>query len=96
MDETKFMRCVTEDSRRNILKFLGKEEKCVCEIVEYLGKEQSVISHHLASLRNCGLVSNRQDGKRILYKVTNPEIIEFLIMGEKLARSMEGDVGECE
>jgi ArsR family transcriptional regulator len=96
MDESKFLRCVTEESRRNILKFLGKDEKCVCEIVEFVGKEQSVVSHHLASLRNCGLVSHRQDGKRILYKVSNPDIIKFLKNGEKLAKSIEKNEAECE
>ena len=95
MEESKFLRCITEDSRRNILKFLGKVEKCVGEIVEFIGKEQSVISHHLASLRQCGLVSHRQDGKRILYRVTNPEIIEFLMSGEKLAKSISDEYGEC-
>ena len=79
MDESKFLRCITEESRRNILKFLGTEEKCVCEIVEFMGKEQSVVSHHLASLRKCGLVISHQDGKKVLYQVTDPKLIEFLI-----------------
>jgi ArsR family transcriptional regulator len=96
MDESKFLRCITEESRRNILKFLGKEEKCVCEIVEHIGKEQSVVSHHLASLRKCGLVQTRQDGKRVMYKVSHPEIVDFLSKGEELANSIEDDVGECE
>lgn len=96
MDESKFLRCVTEESRRNILKFLGKEERCVCEIVEFTGKEQSVVSHHLASLRDCGLVQSRQDGKRVLYKVTDPKTIEFLRRGEELAKSIEDKEGECE
>jgi ArsR family transcriptional regulator len=96
MDESKFLRCVTEESRRNILKFLGKEEKCVCEIVEYLGKEQSVISHHLASLRKCGLVQSRQDGKKVMYKVTHPGIIEFLANGEELAKAIVCETTECD
>lgn len=96
MDESKFLRCITEESRRNILKFLGTEEKCVCEIVEFMGKEQSVISHHLASLRKCGLVESRQDGKRVLYQVTDPKLIEFLIKGEKLAKTIGNEEGECE
>ena len=96
MDESKFLRCATEKSKRNILKFLGKEEKCVCEIVKFTGKEQSVVSHHLASLRNCGLVQSRQEGKRVLYRVTKPEIIEFLKRGEELAKSIEDNEGGCE
>lgn len=95
MDESKFLRCITEESRRNILKFLGTEEKCVCEIVEFMGKEQSVISHHLASLRKCGLVENRQEGKRVMYKVTDPKLIEFLKNGEELASKIFDENGEC-
>lgn len=96
LDESKFLRCITEDSRRSILKFLGNEEKCVCEIVEFIGKEQSVVSHHLAQLRNCGIVTSRQDGKRVLYKIINPELTEFLIRGEKLAEIIADNEGECE
>ena len=96
MDESKFLRCVTEESRRNILKFLGNDEKCVCEIVEHLKKEQSVVSHHLASLRKCGLVKSRQDGKRVMYKVSHPKISEFLKNGEEIAKTLEYEVGECE
>ena len=47
MDESKFLSCVMEDTRRSILRFLGKDEKCVCEIVDSIGKEQSVVSHHI-------------------------------------------------
>lgn len=95
LEESKFLRCVTEKSRRDILKFLGSSEKCVCDIVEFLGKEQSVISHHLASLRGCGLVQSRHDGKKVMYKVTDPDIVEFLRKGEELAKKIEG-TGECE
>jgi ArsR family transcriptional regulator len=96
MDESKFLRCITEESRRNILRFLGTEEKCVCEIVDFMGKEQSVISHHLASLRKCGLVKSRHDGKRVLYQVTDPKLIEFLRRGEELAKTIFDNRGECE
>jgi ArsR family transcriptional regulator len=96
MDETKFLRCITEESRRNILKFLGNSEKCVCEIVEFLNKEQSVVSHHLASLRSCGLVTTRQEGKKIIYRVSNPKIVQLLKKGEELAKVLEDKAGECE
>jgi ArsR family transcriptional regulator len=96
MDESKFLRCVMEDTRRNILKFLGKDEKCVCEIVDFIGKEQSVVSHHLASLRKCGLVQSRQDGKRVMYKVTHTDLIDFLLRGESLAQRIQDTGTECE
>jgi ArsR family transcriptional regulator len=96
MDESKFLRCIIEENRRNILKFLGNQEKCVCEIVDHLEKEQSVVSHHLASLRKCGLVQSRQDGKKVIYKISHPKIMEFLKNGEELAKTLDGEVGECD
>ncbi|UCF07576.1 MAG: winged helix-turn-helix transcriptional regulator [Thermoplasmata archaeon] len=95
LDESRFLKCITEETRRNILKFLGTEEKCVCEIVEFLGKEQSVVSHHLALLRGCGLVQSRQDGKKVMYRVSNPGLIGFLKQGELLARIIEGSEMGC-
>jgi ArsR family transcriptional regulator len=95
LDESKFLSCITEESRRNILKFLGNHEKCVCEIVEFLGKEQSVVSHHLASLRKCGLVETRQDGKKMMYRVSNPKIVKFLRRGEELAKVLSDEAGGC-
>jgi ArsR family transcriptional regulator len=96
MDESKFLRCIIEENRRNILKFLGNEEKCVCEIVDHLKKEQSVVSHHLASLRKCGLVQSRQDGKRVMYKISHPKIMEFLKNGEELAKTLDDEIGGCD
>ena len=95
LEESKFLRCITEESRRTIIKFLGNEEKCVCEIVAFMGKEQSVVSHHLASLRKCGIVKSRQDGKRMMYKITNPEIFEYIKMGEELAKAIKDMKGGC-
>jgi ArsR family transcriptional regulator len=96
MDESKFLRCIIEETRRNILKFLGCEEKCVCEITEHIQKEQSVVSHHLASLRKCGLVVSRQDGKKVMYRISNPKIMDFLKNGEELAKVIECEIGACD
>ena len=74
MKTNTLLKCIVDDNRRNILKFLGKQEKCVCEIVEYLNLEQSLISHHLQILKECELLKSRQDGKNILYKITNQKI----------------------
>jgi ArsR family transcriptional regulator len=78
MKTNTLLKCIVDDNRRNILKFLGKKEKCVCEIVEHLKLEQSLISHHLQNLKECGLLQSRQDGKNILYKITDQKINNVL------------------
>ncbi len=47
----------------------GGEELCVCDLVETLGLTQSVVSRHLAYLRNHGLVTTRREGVWIYYRV---------------------------
>ena len=78
MKTNTLLKCIVDDNRRNILKFLGKQEKCVCEIIDHLNLEQSLISHHLQILKECGLLQSRQDGKNILYKITNQKINNVL------------------
>ncbi len=53
-------------------------EKCVCELVEALGCEQPAVSKHLAVLKSAGLVTSRQEGTRILYRIRTRCIKDFL------------------
>ncbi len=43
-------------------------ELCVCDLVDTLGVSQSVVSRHLAYLRNHGLVATRREGVWIYYR----------------------------
>ena len=52
------LRAVAEPLRWRILALLGREELCVCHLVEALGAPQSLISHHLRILRDAGLVES--------------------------------------
>lgn len=48
---------------------LQQGELCVCDIVDVLQISQSVVSRHLAYLRNSGLVSTRREGVWIYYQL---------------------------
>jgi ArsR family transcriptional regulator len=78
MDEEKFLKCIGDNNRRRILNSLEKKEKCVTDIITSTGMEQTLVSFHLKALRNCGLVTTRRDGKKILYKISNPGILKIL------------------
>jgi len=64
---------------------LERGERCVCEIMEELKKEQSLISHHLQDLRKCGIIRRRREGKKIMYRLADPSILGLLANVEKLA-----------
>lgn len=54
---------------RVIYLLLESGELCVCDLVETLGLSQSVVSRHLAYLRNNGLVLTRREGVWIYYRI---------------------------
>jgi len=61
---------LSEPVRLRIVYLLLKEgELCVCDLVETLELSQSVVSRHLAYLRNNGLVSARREGVWVYYRV---------------------------
>jgi ArsR family transcriptional regulator len=48
---------------------LVQGERTVSGIVEELGLSQSLVSHHLAALREVGLVEARRDGSWMVYRL---------------------------
>jgi len=61
---------LSEPVRLRILYLLLESgERCVCELVNTLGLSQSVVSRHLAYLRNNGLVNTRREGVWVHYRV---------------------------
>jgi ArsR family transcriptional regulator, arsenate/arsenite/antimonite-responsive transcriptional repressor len=54
------LRAVADPLRWRILALLGREELCVCHLVEALDSPQSLISHHLRVLRDADLVESER------------------------------------
>jgi DNA-binding transcriptional ArsR family regulator len=71
--------------RLGVVEFLRDGEKCVCEIVEEVGTEISNVSKHLSILRKAGIVADRRDGSKIMYRLIMPCALDF-------ARCVEGVV----
>jgi DNA-binding transcriptional ArsR family regulator len=45
-------------------------ELCVCDLAWVTERAENLVSHHLRTLRNAGLVSSRRDGKMVMYALT--------------------------
>ena len=56
---------------RIVYLLLEKGELCVCDLVETLELSQSVVSRHLAYLRNNNLVSTRRSGVWVYYSIVD-------------------------
>ena len=56
-------------SRLMIVDALQEGERCVCELTELVGADQSTVSRHLAVLKSAGLVDTRKEGPMIFYRL---------------------------
>lgn len=63
--------------RLGVIEFLKPGEKCVCEIVEHVGTEISNVSKHLSILKKSGIVKDRREGLKIMYRLTMPCAVDF-------------------
>ena len=63
------MDSLSDPIRINILEFMMSREICVCDIVKVTGLSQSKISYQIKILKDSGLISDRQEGRWVYYKL---------------------------
>lgn len=76
---TEFLKIIAEENRLKILCILKNEEKCVCEIWQYLELPQNLVSHHLKVLKDFNLVLSRQEGLKIFYSLNKKKVQKYLL-----------------
>jgi len=74
--QSRFFKALADETRLRILKLLGAQEMCVCELMVALELTQPTASHHLGLLENAGLVKARKEGKWVFYSLAYPDLIE--------------------
>lgn len=83
----KVAKALAHPSRLLILDALKQQERCVCELTEVVGADQSTVSKHLAILKNTGLVTDRKEGALSYYCVTCPCLGGFFECIESVLRA---------
>lgn len=76
VDPVLFAKAIADETRQRIMSACCCCELPVSEIVEKIGFSQPTISHHLAILRDAGLVNIREEGKQTFYSL-NQEHLAF-------------------
>lgn len=62
-------RAIADPTRRAILDVLRSGERTVSELLEPFEMSQPALSQHLKVLRQAGLVEQRRDGRRRIYRL---------------------------
>ena len=79
MNGISLLKCICDETRFEILELLQKnKELCVNDFVKELKIEQPLVSHHLKTLKNCGIVRSREEGKRSIYAISNSQLSELI------------------
>ena len=71
-----FAKALADETRQKIMNLVCCQQLSVNEIVEQLDVSQPTVSHHLAILRESGLVDVREEGKQTFYSL-NQERVAF-------------------
>ena len=91
-----FAKALADDTRQRIMAFCCCQERGVSEIAEHVGVAQPTVSHHLAVLRDAGLVKVRHEGKQTFYMLNQDRVVsccgkimEYFAPGTEAAEAMK-------
>ncbi len=78
--------CALADAvRLDLIEYLSGGERCVCEILPAFQRSQSSISKHLNVLYQAGILDRRIEGKRTLYSIKDPQVLQVIKAADALA-----------
>ena len=86
------LKAMSDRTRREILNLLKDGDMTAGDISAHFAMTQATVSHHLSVLKDGGLVSDRRNGKFIVYEL-NTSIIEE-IMAWLMELKGKGDVAQ--
>jgi len=78
--------------RLEILELLAQGERSVEALAERVGLSMANASQHLRLMRQTGLLASRRDGKRILYRLNDPSVLELTAALHRVAERNVADV----
>ncbi|HEY8544275.1 MAG TPA: metalloregulator ArsR/SmtB family transcription factor, partial [Acidimicrobiales bacterium] len=74
---------------------LATGERRVTDLVAELHTSQPNVSGHLACLKDCGLVTDRPQGRAVWYRLARPELFDLLRSAEALLDATGVEIALC-
>lgn len=75
INSVEFAKAIADETRQKIMKLCCCCWRSVSELVEKTGMSQPTVSHHLAILRDAGLVDIRHEGKQTFYTLDQSRVV---------------------
>jgi ArsR family transcriptional regulator len=72
-----WFRALGDETRLKIVECVMEREQCVCDLTDLLSSKQSLLSFHLKTLKDAGILNDRRDGRWVYYSL-NPDAVAFL------------------
>ena len=69
-ENAKVFKALCDEKRLEIIELLRRGEKCACVLIDKMDIGQSGLSYHMKILCDSGIVTSRQDGKWIHYRLS--------------------------
>jgi DNA-binding transcriptional ArsR family regulator len=77
-EKARIIKAMAHPSRLKIIDYLADGPKCVCELRDIVGSDQSTVSRHLAVLKNAGILTSEKRGLQVYYKLQRPCVLKFM------------------
>ena len=59
-----------DETRLQIIERLSDGEQCVCDLTDMLATTQSLLSFHLKTLKEAGILTDRREGRWVYYSLS--------------------------
>ena len=90
-----FFRGLADPSRLALLLALRQGEKTVTMLSDETGLTQSNVSNHMACLKDCGLVVNRQEWRHVYYRIVDEQILVLLAVADAVIVDNAQRIADC-
>ena len=91
----KILSALSDPTRLELLEYLSGGERCVCEILPAFQRSQSTISKHLNILFEADILEREVEGKRTVYRIRDPQVLEIIRMVDFLALKQISQLAEA-
>lgn len=71
-----FARALSDETRQELMRLCCCEWRSVGDLAQAVGVTQPTVSHHLAFLRDAGLVEARRRGRQTFYTLNQQQVAE--------------------